>query len=561
MAITVKHKFVSAIPDGADATVVRPSNWNDDHDLTGTIPVANGGTGATTLTGYVYGNGTSAMTASTTVPSTAITGLGTMSTQNANAVAVTGGSVDGTTIGATTASTGIFTYASTTSYTSTTPALSYNASNSCFVNGATVSGSYLQNIMQNKSATAGASTNFAVSNNLGTDSTYYGEFGMNSSVFSASTPADYFSINNGVYYSGHDGDISIGSGNGYKTYLAWGTTGQSAHVINVTGAIGLNTNLGTTPALSGTTNFGTSGQVLTSGGSAATPTWTTPATGTVTSVTGTAPVVSSGGATPAISMAAATTSVNGYLTSTDWTTFNGKQAALVSGTNIKTVSGTTLLGSGDLGVIGATYGGTGQSSYAVGDIVYASTTTALSKLADVATGNALISGGVGVAPSYGKIGLTTHVSGTLPVANGGTNATTASITSFNNITGYTASGATGTTSTNLVFSTAPTVTNPTLTGFVETVYAATGTTPALSPTNGTIQTWTLSGSSTPTAGTWTAGASLSLQITASTNTITWSSMPVTWMGGTAPTLSTTVTTNIELWKIGSTIYGALVGLA
>jgi len=48
MAITVKHKFVSAIPDGTDATVVRPSNWNDDHDLTGTIPVANGGTGAST---------------------------------------------------------------------------------------------------------------------------------------------------------------------------------------------------------------------------------------------------------------------------------------------------------------------------------------------------------------------------------------------------------------------------------------------------------------------------------------------------------------------------------
>jgi len=46
--------------------------------------------------------------------------------------------------------------------------------------------------------------------------------------------------------------------------------------------------------------------------------------GTVTSVTGTAPVVSSGGTTPAISMAAATTSVSGYLTSTDWNTFNGK---------------------------------------------------------------------------------------------------------------------------------------------------------------------------------------------------------------------------------------------
>jgi hypothetical protein len=72
--------------------------------------------------------------------------------------------------------------------------------------------------------------------------------------------------------------------------------------------------------------------------------------GTVTSVTGTAPVVSSGGNTPAISMAAATTSVSGYLTSTDWTTFNGKQAALVSGTNIKTVNSTSLLGSGDVSV-------------------------------------------------------------------------------------------------------------------------------------------------------------------------------------------------------------------
>ena len=52
--------------------------------------------------------------------------------------------------------------------------------------------------------------------------------------------------------------------------------------------------------------------------------------GTITSVTGTAPVVSSGGTTPAISMAAATTSVNGYLTSTDWTTFNNKGSGTVT---------------------------------------------------------------------------------------------------------------------------------------------------------------------------------------------------------------------------------------
>jgi hypothetical protein len=55
--------------------------------------------------------------------------------------------------------------------------------------------------------------------------------------------------------------------------------------------------------------------------------WTTfnnKGSGTVTSVTATSPVTSTGGATPVIAMPAATTSVNGYLTSTDWNTFNGK---------------------------------------------------------------------------------------------------------------------------------------------------------------------------------------------------------------------------------------------
>ena len=76
------------------------------------------------------------------------------------------------------------------------------------------------------------------------------------------------------------------------------------------------------------------------------------------------------------------------------------------------------------GTLNAVNGGTGQNIYTVGDILYSNTTTTLAKLADIAIGNALISGGVGVAPSYGKIGLTTHVTGTLPIANGGTNITT-----------------------------------------------------------------------------------------------------------------------------------------
>lgn len=77
--------------------------------LAGTLIVGNGGTGATTLTGYVKGAGTTALTASATIPNTDITGLGTMSTQNANSVAVTGGTINGTTVGATTAAAGTFT--------------------------------------------------------------------------------------------------------------------------------------------------------------------------------------------------------------------------------------------------------------------------------------------------------------------------------------------------------------------------------------------------------------------------------------------------------------------
>lgn len=67
-------------------------------------------------------------------------------------------------------------------------------------------------------------------------------------------------------------------------------------------------------------------------------------------------------------------------------------------------------------------GSTGIASYAIGDLLYASASTTLSKLADIAVGNALLSGGITTAPSWGKVGLTTHISGILGLANGGTGA-------------------------------------------------------------------------------------------------------------------------------------------
>jgi hypothetical protein len=78
----------------------------------------------------------------------------------------------------------------------------------------------------------------------------------------------------------------------------------------------------------------------------------------VTSVTGTSPVVSSGGLTPAISMGVASGLNNGYLANSDWTSFNNKQSSLISGSNIKTINSTTILGAGDLPVQATLVSGT-----------------------------------------------------------------------------------------------------------------------------------------------------------------------------------------------------------
>lgn len=99
--------------------------------------------------------------------------------------------------------------------------------------------------------------------------------------------------------------------------------------------------------------------------------------------------------------------------STNFGSLTGTVPALTNFTYVKTgtVTGTltvveTCSPAGGLtaanisGVVPAANGGTGQSSYTVGDMLYASGATALSKLADVAVGQVLSSGGVGVAPAY-----------------------------------------------------------------------------------------------------------------------------------------------------------------
>jgi hypothetical protein len=186
--------------------------------LDGTLNPSSGGTGATTLTGYLIGNGTSAFTASTTIPTTDLSGTisnaqlaNSSITINSNTVSL-GGSVNVGTI---------------TSVSGTAPIQSSGG------NTPTIS------ITQ-----AGVSTN------------------------------------------------------GYLSSTDWNTFNNKQ-----------------------------------------------PSGSYVTSVGATSPVASSGGTTPTISMSVATASTNGYLTSSDWNTFNNKGSGTVtsvSGTG--SVNGITLTG-------------------------------------------------------------------------------------------------------------------------------------------------------------------------------------------------------------------------
>jgi hypothetical protein len=197
------------------------------------------------------------------------------------------------------------------------------------------------------------------------------------------------------------GTIATGIWNGTTIGATFGGTSQSTYATgDILYASGVNTlsKLGA----------GVAGYVLTMAGGV--PTWAISSGGTVTNVSW----VTSQGVSASISNPTtipAITITLGALTGV--TSFNG----LVITPNTGVITTGTWNGT----VVGAPYGGTGQTVYAVGDLLQADTTTSLSKLPAVATGNVLLSGGVSTVSAWGKVGLTTHVSGVLPVANGGTN--------------------------------------------------------------------------------------------------------------------------------------------
>jgi hypothetical protein len=463
MAITVKHLKVSTIPDEADTSLVRPSDWNADHVLTGTIPIVNGGTGQTTanlafnaLAPSQTGNTGKYLTTDGTDTSWATNPLGTVTS-----VAASGGtgiSVSGSPI----------TTSGTLTITNTAPDQTVAIASGT---GISVTGTYPSFTVTNTSPSSGGTvTSITAGTGLtGGTITTSGTIAIDSTVatltgtqtltnktlttpiieqindangnaelkFSAIASAvnqvtiENSATGNPVHISATGTDTNIGihlapKGTSGYVNVQGGLDDTKRLMFNPNGAttntrtmissvqtvdrtitlpdatdtlVGkATTDTLTNKSISGSTNTLTNIANASLTNSAITINGTSTSlggsisVGTVTSVTGTSPVVSSGGNTPAISMPAATTSVNGYLTSTDWTTFNNKGSGSVTSVALTAPSIFTVTGSPvtSTGTLALTYsgtalpilnGGTGQTTAnaafnalspmtTIGDIIY-----------------------------------------------------------------------------------------------------------------------------------------------------------------------------------------------
>lgn len=320
--------------------------------LAGTLNAANGGTGATTLTGYVYGNGVGAMTASTTIPNTAITGLGTMSTQNANAVAITGGSINGTAIGGSVAAAGAFTTLGGTTITASTQFSGLGTG----LTGTATSLSIGGTAALATSLSGGSS--YAIPYQTGAGSTAYlaattsGTLLMSLGTITAPVWASPSSLQVGSATNisgGNSGYVAYQSAANTTAFVSAGTTGQ-VFTSGGTGtptwtsqsalSVGSATNLAGGGAYyvpyqttSGATAFlapGTAGQVFTTQGSGSAPTWTTPSN----VFTRSKQTATSGQTTFSVTYTAGFIWVyrNGvFLDTTDYTASNGTSVVLASG--------------------------------------------------------------------------------------------------------------------------------------------------------------------------------------------------------------------------------------
>jgi hypothetical protein len=205
-------------------------------------------TGNVAATGSV--SATTSVSAGTSVSASTTVSAGTSITAGSSITATT--SVTGATVTANgtitgSAATGAINYG-TLNYSDTNIFSSYSTS----VNN------YAQKIIQNTSSGTSASVDFIVSNDQGTASTFYGDFGMNSSTYTGTGPFQAASI---VYLYSISTDLVIGTKSSNYLRLVTNDNAADSLTISPTNAIAFNG------------NYGTSGQLLQSGGTAGAPVW------------------------------------------------------------------------------------------------------------------------------------------------------------------------------------------------------------------------------------------------------------------------------------------------
>jgi len=355
--------------------------------LAGTLNVANGGTGAVTLTGYVYGNGTGAMTASTTIPNAGLANSSlTIGTTNIA-------------LGATSLTLGGLTSVTLTQ----NPTLDLQAATKQYVDGLVATGlTYHQPVQAATTASLASTTGGTVTYNNGTAGV-----GATITLSVALTVLDGYTLlntnrvlikdevnqaYNGVYTWATGGTVLTRATDADTYGTGVNQLSQNDYFFTQNGTVNKGTSFVVTTV--GTITFGTTAITFAEFSSSLV-------------YTGTSPINVSG---TVISLTTVPTTLGG----TGLTSFTSGGAVYATSTSALTT-----------GTLPAASGGTGLASYATGDLLYASGSTTLAKLTLGTSGYVLTASGSApayVAQSTLSVGTATNATNTGITANS-TNAT------------------------------------------------------------------------------------------------------------------------------------------